>query len=77
MCHLGHGRRFRRSRENDLVNLFALSFPHKYENPLTHCRRSKCNSGQEIRTGTPEFGDVSTGEIINLPAGLARNWFGL
>ena len=72
MRHLGHGGRVCRIGENDSGNLFALYFIRKDKNPLTHCRRSKYDAGQEIGTGTLESSDVSKGEIPNFPVGERR-----
>ena len=68
MRHLGHRGRVCGSGSNDLGNLFAFSFHWKLKKRLTHCRSSKYDSGQEIRTGTPESSDVSKVEIPKLPA---------
>ena len=67
--HLGHERRVHWSGENDLGNLFLSSFLRKDENPLTHRRIYKYNAGQESWTGTTEYSNVSTGEVLKLPEG--------
>ena len=54
------------SEEDDLQNLFAPYFLWKDENPLPHCRSYKYDDGQEIRTGTHESIDVSSGEVLKL-----------
>ena len=64
--HLGHRILVCGSGEDDLRNIFASSFLRKDENPLPRCRNCKYDVGQEIRTGTPESSDVSTGEVIKL-----------
>ena len=61
---VGHRRLVCGSVEDDLRNLFASSFIWKDENNLPRRRISKYNTGQEIRTGTPEFSDVSSGELL-------------
>ena len=66
--HLGHGVSVRGSGENDSGNLFASYFLRKDENPLLHCRKSKYDAGQEIRTGTPEPSNISTVEVLKLQA---------
>ena len=66
MCNLGHKRLVRRSEEDDPQNLFASSFLRKDEDPFPRRRRSKYDSGQEIRIGNPESIDVSSGEVIKL-----------
>ena len=66
--HLGHRRLVRGSGKDDLQNIFAPSFLQKDENPLPRRRGSKYNSGQEIRTGTTESGDVSSEEVLKLHA---------
>ena len=69
MRHLGHGRFFSGSGEDDLGNLFASSFFQKDENPTPFRRSSKYDDGQESWTGTPEFSDISTGEVLKLHVG--------
>ena len=64
--HPGHRRIVCRSGEDDLRKLFASSFLWKEENPLSRCGSSKYYAGQEIRTGTPEFSEVSSGEVLNI-----------
>ena len=60
------------SGEDDLRNLFASYFLWKDENHPPRHRSSKYDSRQEIRTGTPEFSDVCTGEVLNLHARYRR-----
>ena len=67
--HLVHRIHLRGSGGNDSGNLFASSFLQKDENPLPNSRNSKYNAGQESRTGTPEFSDISTVEVLKIPAG--------
>ena len=67
--HLIHGRRVRRSGENDSGNILASYFIPKDGNPLTKRRSFNYNAGQEIRTGAPESSDISGGEIIKLQTG--------
>ena len=70
--HLVHGRRVCGSGEDDLGNLLALSFLRKNENPLPYSGSFKYNASQEIRTGNPEYSDVSTVEVLKLHAGERR-----
>ena len=65
-CHPGHRRLVCRSGEDDLRKRFASPFLWKEEHPLPRCGRSKYDAGQEIRTGTPEFSEVSSGEVLNI-----------
>ena len=67
--HLGHRGRVCRSGENDSGNRFSSSFLRKEKTPLNNHRISKYNTVQESQTGTPEFSNVSKGEIPKLPEG--------
>ena len=53
ICHKKYGGHILVSEEDDLVKLFASYFPRKGKTPLTHCRSSKYDAGQEIRIGPP------------------------
>ena len=57
--NMGYGGHVCGSGEDDLGNLFSLSFLRKEKISPTHRRRSKYYAGQEIRIGTPELSDVS------------------
>ena len=52
--------------EDDSQKLFASSFLQKDENPPPRRRSSNYNSGQEIRTGTPESSEFRSGEVLKL-----------
>ena len=69
MLHLVHGGCVRRSGKEDSGKYFASSFLHKYKNPLTHYRSSTYDDNQDGRTGTPEFSEISKGEVPKLSAG--------
>ena len=58
-----------REWRNYLVNLFAYSFLRKDKIPLTYCRRSNYDAGQEILIGAPESSDVSEVKVPKLSAG--------
>ena len=72
--HLGHGKCVEWIKLSG--KLFALSFLRKYENPLPNRRRSNYDAGQEIRTGTLEYSDFITIEVLKLTVGERRTGSG-
>ena len=48
---------------------FCVVFSSERKKPLTHCRISKYDSGQEIRIGNPESIDVSEVKLPKFSAG--------
>ena len=67
--HLGHGGLICERGKDNSGNLFALSFLWKYENPLTHRRKSKYDADQDGHTGAPESSEYSEGEVHKLSLG--------
>ena len=57
------------SGEYDPGNRFASSFLWKYKIPLTNCRISKYDDGQDNLVGTPESSNVSKVKVSKFSAG--------
>ena len=53
-----------RSGKYSSWNIFALSFLRKIEISATHCRNSKCDAGQEIRSGPTKPGYISQWKFL-------------
>ena len=61
--HDEYGIWVRGSGEYASGNLFASTFILKLKISLTHSRNSKCNYGQEIRPGPPEYRGFHKSEV--------------